>query len=46
MRNKKVAKQKAELGKAVRNNVGVKYRERVISLDGKREGSLEGLKPR
>lgn len=24
----------------------VKYRERVISLDGKREGSLEGLKPR
>lgn len=45
MRDKEVLKQKTELGKDVRNTVGLEQREQVILLDGKRDGGLGAWQP-
>lgn len=46
MRDKEVLKQKTELGKDVRNTVGLEQREQVILLDGKRDGGAWSLATR
>lgn len=45
MRDKEVLKQKAELGKDVRNTVGGEQREQVIFLDVERAGGLGAWYP-